>query len=192
MILDVKYDSNLADMKRVIQNGGIKSMSHAINDALSQGKTHLDRCVRSIYAIKQKDFKDASKLIKCYPGDLQKGKIIVESRRLSSYHFSFTPKKYKSQKGIEVSKRKKAAITIKKGQKKAYIHGFVVNPASLNNGYTLLWERNGNGTINPIRSVSVAQMVSNVDAYNPTQEFMSKVYDEKLEEYLKKQFKIKE
>lgn len=198
MRLDVKVDSNIAEMKKVIEMGGVKSMSRAINDALSQGKTQLGKNVCSIYAINSRDFKSAAKVVKTYAGDIQKGKIEVQSRRLSSYHFSFTPKKYVSQK-IEVDdsgKKKKprkrtATITIKKGQKKPYPHGFIVNPAALSNGYTLLWERNGK-KINPIRSVSVAQMVENKDAYNPAMDFMEKVYEEKLEDYIKKQFQVEE
>ena len=198
MKLDIKYDSNLAEMKKVIELGGAKSMSRAINDALSQGKTQLGKNVCFVYAIKPHDFKPAAKVIKTYEGDLQKGKIEVQSRRLSSYHFPFTPKKYVSQK-IETDasgKKKKprkqtASITIKKGQKKKYPHGFIVNPDALDNGYTLLWERNGK-KINPIRSVSVAQMVANEDVYNQTMDFMKKIYEEKLEGYLKRQFKVEE
>lgn len=195
MKLDVKYDSNLADMKRVIQLGGVESMSRAINDALAKGKTQLGKAVRSVYAIKAADYNMASKVTKSYKGNLGKGKIEVQSKRLSSYHFSFTPRAYTSQKGIKLSKRKKASITIKKGQKKAYPHGFVVNPASLENydseqgGYTLLWERKGK-KINPIRSISVAQMVENEDAYNPTMDFMEKTYEERLAHHLNRQFKV--
>ncbi|MBO5155274.1 MAG: phage tail protein [Eubacterium sp.] len=198
MKLDIKYDSNLAEMKKVIENGGVKSMSRAINDALAKGKTQLGKNVCSVYAIKPHDFKSAAKVVKTYEGDLQKGKIEVQSRRLSSYHFPFTPKKYVSQK-IETddsgkkkkTKKRTVTITIKKGQKKSYPHGFIVNPDALSNGYTLLWERNGK-KINPIRSVSVAQMVENEDVYNQTMDFMKKVYEETLQEHLKKQFKVEE
>lgn len=195
MKLDVKYDSNLADMKRVIQAGGVESMSRAINDALAKGKTQLGKSVRSVYAIKAADYNTAAKVTKSHKGNLGKGKIEVRSKRLSSYHFPFTPRAYTSQKGIKMSKRKKASITIKKGQKKAYPHGFVVNPAALENydpeqgGYTLLWERTGK-KINPIRSISVAQMVTNEDAYNPTMDVMQKTYEERLAHHLNRQFKV--
>ena len=191
MKLDIKIDSNLVDMKKVIQSGGVESMSRAINDALAKGKTQLGKSVRDVYALKSGDYNKAAKVIKSHPGNLGKGKINVASRRLSSYHFPFTPHAYKSQKGIKVSKRKRAAITIKKGQKKAYPHGFVVNPNALDNGYTLLWERNGK-KINPIRSVSVAQMVKNEDAYNPTMEMMQKTYQERLAHHLNRKFKVEE
>ena len=191
MKLDIKYDSNLADMKRVIELGGARSMSRAINDALAKGKTQLGKSVRSVYAIKAADYNGAAKVIKSHEGNLGKGKIEVQSRRLSSYHFSFTPRAYQSQEGVKVSKRKKGTITIKKGQKKKYPHGFVVNPDALDNGYTLLWERNGK-KINPIRSVSVAQMVENEDAYNPTMEVMQKTYEERLTHHLNRQFKVEE
>lgn len=191
MKLYIKYDSNLADMKKVIKMGGTKSMSRAINDALAKGKTQLGKSVRSVYAIKAADFNGAAKVVKSNESNLRKGKIEVQSRRLSSYHFSFTPRAYKSQEGVKVSRRKRAAIIIKKGQKKAYPHGFVVNPNALNNGYTLLWERNGR-KINPIRSVSVAQMVENENAYNPTMELMQKTYEERLAHHLNRQFKVEE
>lgn len=191
MKLDIKYDSNLAEMKKVIELGGAKSMSRAINDALAKGKTQLGKSVRSVYAIKSADYNGAAKVTKSHEGNLRKGKIEVQSRRLSSYHFSFTPRTYKSQEGVKVSKRKKGTITIKKGQKKKYPHGFVVNPDALDNGYTLLWERNGR-KINPIRSVSVAQMVENEDAYNPTMEVMQKTYEERLAHHLNRQFKVEE
>lgn len=191
MKLDVKFDSNLAAMKKVIAHGGAESMSRAINDALAKGKTQLGKSVRDVYAIKASDFKEAAKVTKSHSGNLGKGRIDVQSRRLSSYHFSFTPRVYKSQEGVKVSRRKKASITIKKGQKKSYRHGFVVNPSALDNGYTLLWERNGK-KINPIRSVSVAQMVENEDAYNPTMEMMQKTYEERLTHHLNRQFKVEE
>lgn len=191
MKLDIKIDSNLAEMKKIIELGGTKSMSRAINDALAKGRTQLGKSVRAVYAIKADDFNGAAKVIKSHEGNLRKGKIEVQSRRLSSYHFSFTPRAYKSQEGVKVSRRKKAAITIKKGQKKAYPHGFVVNPNALENGYTLLWERNGR-KINPIRSVSVAQMVVNEEAYNSTMEMMQKTYEERLAHYLNRQFKVEE
>lgn len=191
MKLDIKYDTNLSDMKKVIKMGGVKSMSRAINDALAKGKTQLGKSVRSVYAIKAADFNGAAKVVKSNESNLRKGKIEVQSRRLSSYHFSFMPRAYKSQKGVKVSNRKRAAITIKKGQKKAYPHGFVVNPNALDNGYTLLWERNDR-KINPIRSVSVAQMVENEDAYNPTMELMQKTYEERLAHHLNRQFKVEE
>ena len=191
MKLDIKYDSNLAEMKKVIEKGGVKSMSRAINDALAKGKPQLGKSVRSVYAIKAADFNGAAEVIKSHEGNLRKGKIEVQSRRLSSYHFDFTPRAYKSQEGVKVSRRKKAAITIKKGQKKSYPHGFVVNPNALSNGYTLLSERNGR-KINPIRSVSVAQMVENEDAYNPTMDLMRKTYEERLAHHLNRQFKVEE
>ncbi len=191
MRLDVKVDSNIAEMKKVIEMGGVKSMSRAINDALAKGKTHLGKAVRSVYAIKASDYNGAAKVTKSSESNLRKGKIDVQSRRLSSYHFSFTPRAYKNQKGIKVQKRKKGAITIKKGQKKSYPHGFVVNPGALDNGYTLLWERNGI-KINPIRSISVAQMVTNEDAYNPSMEVMKKTYEERLAHHLSRQFQVEE
>lgn len=54
MKLDIKYDSNLAEMKKVIELGGAKSMSRAINDALAKGKTQLGKNVCSVYAIDRK------------------------------------------------------------------------------------------------------------------------------------------
>ena len=78
MILDVKYDSNLADMKRLIQNGGIKSISRAINDSLAKGRTQLGKSVRALYAIKAADFNKNAVVTKSSPGDLKKGKNLVK------------------------------------------------------------------------------------------------------------------
>lgn len=192
MLLDVKFDSNLSDMKQIIQRGGAQSISRAINDSLSAGKTKLKSSVCAVYNIKKKDVEKATVVFKSYPGNLKRGKIVVESRLLSTYHFSFSPKAYKSQKGIKVKRRKKATVTFKKGQKKSFPHGFIVNPGALNNGYTLLWKREGKNIITPIRSISIAQMVENENAYEPTMKLMEEKYNERLVHHLKRQFKVEE
>lgn len=192
MKLDIKYDSNLAEMKKVIEMGGVKSMSRAINDALAKGKTQLGKSVRSVYAIKAADYNENAKLTKSYPGNLKKGKIVVASKRFSTYHFAFTPRTYKSQKGIKVAKRKKATVTIKKGNKVTAPHLFIMNPEQVEGNYTLLWKREGKLDPYPYRSISVAQMATNEKAYNPTMEMMQKTYEERLAHHLNRQFKVEE
>ena len=97
-------------------------------------------------------------------------------------HFSHTPRAYKSQKGIPVRKRPKASVTIEKKSKKAYPHGFVVNPAAINGGNTMLWERKGK-KINPVRNISAAQMASNEEVYEYIQKEMAEAFDKRLEHY---------
>lgn len=207
MKMELIYDSNLADMKRVIKLGGVKSMSRAINDSLAKGKTSLGMNIRAVYNIKKKDYAPYAKAIKCYPGNLQKGAIVVASRRFTSTHFSFTPTKYVSQKTIVGADGKKkkakkyiASFTVKKNKKVRMPHIFVVNPNSPKlKGPAphplMLWKRyiskeSGNENITPIRSLSVAQMSRQKLVYNSTVDVIEKTYEERLVDHLNRQFKV--
>lgn len=187
------YDSNFADMKKVIEMGGIKSMSRAINDSLAKGKTRMNKLICSMHEMdKDKNFVKANtRVIKCYPGDLNKGRIEAASRRLSTAHFPIEPIAYVSQKDINIKDRPKASITIKKNQKKALPHAFIVNPQRLKNGYTLLWRRKGND-IMPIRTISVAQMASNQTVSEQVMEVLGETYQKRLVHHLNRQFKVEE
>lgn len=190
-MIGVKTDSNIEEMKQVIKNGGVKSMSRAMNDALSKGRTQLGKSIREVYAIKAATYNQSAKVVKSAPSNLKKGKIVIQSRFLSSNSFQFTPKAYKSQKGIKVAKRKRATLTIKKGEKKNFPHGFVANPSSIPGGTTLLWKREGE-KISPVRSLSVAQMAEKEEANSPAYKVMEETYQDRLKHHLNRQFKVEE
>lgn len=183
--------SDLSEMEKVIKLGGIKSMSRAINNSLAKGKTRMNRLILSMHEMDREDVKEHTRVVKCYPGDLKKGRIEAASRRLSSYHFPFEPVVYTRQQGITVKDRPKAAITIKKEQKKLLPHAFIVNPSRLRNGYVLLWRRKGDD-IMPIRTISVAQMASNQKVSEQVMKVMEETYQKRLVYHLNQQFKVEE
>lgn len=192
MQFDAVCYSDLADMEKVIKLGGIKSMSRAINNSLAKGKTRMNRLILSMYELDREDVKEHTRIVKCYPGDLEKGCIEAASRRLTSYHFPFEPGTYTSQAGISnMQDRPKAAITIKKEQKKALPHAFIVNPAKLRNHYTILWRRKGKD-IMPIRTISIAQMASNEKVYEQVMKVMEETYQKRLVYHLNRQFEVEE
>lgn len=192
MKLDIEYDSNLAEMKKVIEMGGVKSMSRAMNAALVEGRKCLKQAAAKVYTIKANDFAKRTMIVKCNPGDLEKGAIIVKSPELSSFHFRFTPTKYKSQAGIKVAKReKKGSITVKRGKKERKPQAFIINPNAMPQGHMLLFEREGI-KVSAVSGVHASEIAEDTSVYNPTVEAMEKAYDEKLTEYLKKQFKVEE
>lgn len=192
-MIGIKTVSNIGEMKKYIQNGGTKSVSRAMNDALNKGRTALSKGVREQYTIKAGDFKENSRVSKATPTNLKKGRIEVESRRLTvgtSTHFRITPKQYSSQKGKKVSRRSKASLTVKKGSKKQMKHAFVVNPASINGGNTMLWQREGEN-IKPITSLSVPQMVTDQKVYNAASKVMETTYQERLKHYMERELELK-
>lgn len=191
MKMDIRIDSNLAEMKKVIEMGGVQSMSRAINNSLAKGKTRMNKLISSMHEMDKNDVKAHTRVIKCYPGDLNKGRIEAASRRLSTAHFPIEPIAYASQKDINIKDRPKASITIKKNQKKALPHAFIVNPQRLKNGYTLLWRRKGKD-IMPIRTISVAQMASNQTASEQVMEVLEETYQKRLVYHLNRQFKVEE
>lgn len=191
MKFDAIFDSNLADMKKVIKLGGTKSMSRAINESLAKGKTRMNKLILSMHEMERNDVKEHTRVVKCYPGNLEKGCIEAASRRLTSFHFPFEPGEYTSQAGIPMKDRPKAAITIKKEQKKALPHAFIVNPAKLKNNYTILWRRKGKD-IMPIRTISIAQMASSEKVSEQVMNLMEETYQKRIVHHLNRQFKVEE
>ncbi len=137
----------------------------------------------SIYNIKKSEIEKSTKI--------KRNALVVEERRLTigmaPSHYSMTPKKYTSQKGKKISKRPKATVTIKKGQKKSFRHGFVVNPSAsgFKGGHVMLWERDGE-MIGPVRSISPAQMLSNTKVAEKVEEAMQDRFNDRLHNGLKR------
>lgn len=197
----VEVESNLESMKKGMEKQCAVAMSRAINDALKRGKTVAATAIREVYAVKKKaDVSDNTTVQTCYAGDLEKGKLTIQSRRFTSVHFPFSPQKYTSRKMVkdENGRKKKpkiqtAKITIKKGAKKTLPHAFVANP----NAPTLkgpvpvmLWERyDSEGNIRPIKSLSVAQMARNTKAQEAIAEAMSEQYEKRLEHHMSRLIK---
>lgn len=188
--IDLKFKEELAARTTV---AGKKSMYRAINTALQKGKSALENSktgIPLIYKISKKDITPNAKLVKCYEGDLGKGKIVYSSRRLTvgtSTHFSITPKQYKSQKGVKIARRSKATATIKKSNKASLNHAFIANPTAIKGGNTMLWVREQNGKgIAPLRTISIPQMVQNPKVYNNAQEVMEKTFNDNFEKNMQK------
>ena len=175
----------LQQLKTVGSENGKKNMSRAINDALKSGKAAAKKNTTKIYNIKAKDIESNVKVSKASPGNLKAGKLVFTSRRLTvgtSTHFSITPRAYKSQQGVKLSKRKVSTVTIRKGKKVNVNHAFVANPSAVKGGNTMLWIRLNRG-IAPLKTISIPQMVSNDEVYKPTHQAMQEQYEKRFQHY---------
>ena len=186
MIFDVKVDtSNIEKAKKLMASKAQKAMDRAKLRAYKSGASAIASTAKGgapmMYTIKSGDMKAATKVNKDF--------IEVTSRLYtigaSPSHFIISPKAYRSQKGIKVAKRKKMSATIKKGQKKKMPHVFIANPAAINGGHAMLWERNGS-KINPMHSLSAAQMVSNPEVYENVMKAVNETYEKRLEHELER------
>lgn len=153
-----------------------KCYERAKGEALKKGVTALTDSkggAPSVYNIKKSD-------LKAYVSRVQDG-VRARSRRFTvgtDTHFSITPARYQSQRGVPVRRRKRMSVTIMRRGRKPYPHGFIANPARV--GHTMIWERDGAGRINPVRTVSAAQMAAN--------EKVHPYVTEKMVETLEKRF----
>jgi hypothetical protein len=116
----------------------------------------------------------------------------VASRLLTvgtTTHFSITPRQYKSQAGIKVSRRKLSTATIKKQSKKNVQSAFIANPSAIKGGNTMLWIRQkgkkGKGySRQPLKTISIPQMATNKSVSNKIQETMKDTYNKRFEHYM--------
>ena len=191
--MKAKIDTPFFDqLKTVATMDGKKSMSMAINDSLKAGRTTLKREISANYNLKQKEVEKNSKIISSSPVQLKSGKIAVASRLLTvgtSTHFSITPRQYKSQEGIKVSKRKVSTATIKKQSKKKVKGAFVANPSAIKGGNTMLWIREsgkkGRGrSIQPLKTISIPQMAANKEVSKNVMETMKDTYNKRFEHHM--------
>ena len=186
MNIKAKVDkSNISKAWKAVKAGGQKAVDRARTRALKAGVSAFTSAKKggapAIYTIKGSDLKAAT--------SVSNNSIVVKSRRYtigeSPSHFNITPKAYKSQKGIKVAKRKKMSATIKKGQKKQMPHAFIANPAAIKGGHAMLWERKGK-RINPMHSLSAAQMITNPEVEEAVMDAINETYEKRLDHELKR------
>ncbi len=189
--INAKIDTPFFDqLKTVSTEGGKKAMSMSINDSLKAGKTTLKREISARYNLKMKEIDQNSKINRSSPVQLKSGNIYVASRLLTvgtSTHFAITPRQYKSQAGIKVSKRKISTATIKKQSKKNVKGAFIANPSAIKGGNTMLWIRaqgKGNGeVIQPFKTISIPQMAANKSVSKQVQKTMLDTYTKRFEHH---------
>ena len=186
MKIKAKVDkSNINKATKAVFAGGKKAVERARLRALKAGASAFTSSKKggapAVYPIKASDLKAAT--------SVNKDSIEVKSRRYtigaSPSHFQITPKAYKSQKGIKVAKRKKMSAAIKKGQKKQLPHAFIANPAAVNGGHAMLWERDGK-QISPMHSLSAAQMITNPEVEEAVMTAINETYEKRLDHELKR------
>lgn len=184
-------------MAELPKDGVRKAMSSSINEALKKGKTEFKRKASSIYNMKATEIAGYSdvKTVKPNATSLEKGKLIAESRRLTigRTHFASKPAAYKSVKGRKKRNinRTKTKVKIKKDVGFVpFKGGFIANPGAIKGGNTMVWVRLKEGKrkpIAPVRTISVAQMLSNKEVYDHVSAEMEKKYLERLEHQLDRQ-----
>jgi hypothetical protein len=186
MRLKAKVDkSNIDKAWKAIKSGGQKAVDRARTRALKSGASAFTSAKKggapAIYTIKAADLKKAT--------TVNKDSIVVRSSRYtigeSPSHFQISPKAYKSQKGVKVSRRKKMSAAIKKGQKKKFPHAFIANPEAIKGGHAMLWERTGK-VINPIHSLSAAQMITNPEVEEAVMSAINETYEKRLDHELER------
>ena len=67
---------------------------------------------------------------------------------------------------------------------------FIINPAKINGGTTMIWEHfggKGSKKIRPVKSISAAQMASNERVYPYIEEKMMETYGKRLEHYYERE-----
>lgn len=189
--LEVKLDSSqlISGLNR-LKSFTPKCEERARRDAIKKGRTTFTgkNGAPSIYNIKKKELEGFTRTS-------DEG-IEVESRLLTvgtTTHFSITPRNYSSQKGIPVGKRKKSTDTIKKGNKQRMPHAFIINPSRIGN--TMLWGRlvatkgknKGKEALNPITTISAAQMLSNETISERVIDDMEKTFEKRFEHYFERE-----
>ena len=190
MIVQVKPDKIFIKACDNIMKNIPQMQERATRDALKKGKTaFMDTKggAPSVYNVKKsKDLTPNTKVTK--------DSIVVESRLFTigtTTHFSITPRNYKSQAGIPVKRRQRASATIKRGSKRALPQSFIANPAMINGGNVMLWERistkKGDKSIRPVKSISAAQMASNEKVYPYIEEKLTEAYQKRLQHHYERE-----
>lgn len=196
--ITVKYDEKFFKALEILpENVAKKAMSTSINEALKKGVTEFGRKASGIYNMNKGEIvsKKFTKPKYVMPGSIRKGKIIVKSRRLTvgRTHFASRPSTYKSVEGQKQRniRRKKTKIKIKKSA--GYVPfkgGFIANPSSVKGKNTMVWMRLMQGRrkpIAPVRTISIAQMLSNKEVYQHVENEMEKKYSKRLEHQINRQ-----
>jgi len=182
-------DSNIKKIHKALKNNGQKAIDRAMIRALNSGRSAFTSGSKGgapkIYNVKKSELDGHI--------DVSKSKFTLSAKSpsltigQSPSHFNLTPKEYRSQKGIPVKRRRIAAATVKKGKKRKYQHGFIMNPARVKGGTIMLWERSGKYSLpEPVRRVSVAQMLSNPEIYENVSKAMNETLSKRLDHEMKR------
>lgn len=166
---DLKDLAKIAHLEQKMQ----RKMNIAEKRAVKYGAKELDKNIRKKYNIKPEETKKEIKK--------RKGAVEITSRPLTigtSTHFSHTPRNYTSQQGIPIKKRKRMDAIIKKRKKQKFEHAFIANPGKVKK--IMMWKRSGK-KIEPVRTVSIAQMASDEEIAEKTIKAMQKKMSEELE-----------
>ena len=180
-VFEAKWDmKDLAKMSH-LENEIQRKMNIAEKKAVKAGVKELKKDVKKIYNLQSKD-KAFEKRIKT-----KKGAIEVTSEKGltvgTDAHFTHTPKYFSSQKDIPMKKRKKIRLCIKKGNRRLVNGFFILNPEKTKNKVTVLWHRDSDSKwgVEPLKTLSAAQMASNQKVANETIKAMQKKMSEELD-----------
>lgn len=188
MIVQVKPDKIFIKACDNIMKNVPQMQERATRDALRTGRAaFMDSTggAPSVYNVKKsKDLAPNTKVTK--------DSIVVESRQFTigtTTHFSITPRNYRSQAGRTVKRRQRASATIKRGSKRALPQSFIANPAKINGGNVMLWERflPKSNKIRPVKSISAAQMASNEKVYPYIEEKLTEAYQKRLQHHYERE-----
>lgn len=192
MKIDVKVDiSSIEKMDKLLQQKGPKVIQGVFKRALKAGETAFESKDDGAPAIYKVSKKELSEFVK-----IKQDCMVISSRLLTTgtdTHFAITPKAYKATPksdaapGTKKKKKKRrklnATATVKKANKESLPHAFIANPAKINGGLTMLWERHPKikGLIRPIRRVSAAQMAENPEVYEAINKAIQETIDKRLD-----------
>lgn len=172
-----------------------KAVKATVSDFRSRGYGWVWPGIKEHYNIKRKDVKETEKT-PVNSGAFRVGSVTVNDvalryvgRRLTPIHFGMTPKKPKmrTRKGTPYQVRPQPQITaeIVRGRKKTFQTSFL---ASSNNSPFIPFKRTGRSAypIEPVKTVSVPQMVSSKDTEADIYKKINENLDKRLENHIKR------
>lgn len=173
------------------QQAARKALKATSNDMRRRVPGKVADDVRTVYNIKKADIMPAKKNAPRRAGSVSiQGETISQlqikytGRPLSPARFGMTPKVPKT-KGKKVNKRTPIKATIKKGQKKALDpHAFLAKTGAYSSEKIqyIPFVRKGKKRypINPVRTVSVPQMIDNESVSDQIRKDVNKLLEERL------------
>lgn len=201
MRMTIKSKGMKQIMKKLAQDqqAARKTLKETSNDLRRRVPGKVADDVRTVYNIKKADIMPAKKNAPRRAGKVSiQGETISElqikytGRPLSPARFGMTPKVPKT-KGKKIRKRTPIKATIKKGQKKALDpHAFLATTGAYSSEKIqyIPFVRRGKKRypINPVRTVSVPQMVSNDSVSELIKKDVNKLLEERLRHNVRRFF----
>lgn len=190
--IEARVDDRLVREMALFDKGIKKEIKKVEKEVLKQGKKELTEQIKKRYMKPKVSGRELK---------VKGNEIVAEGRLLTigDTHFSATPRGYKPQEGIKVSKRKSLKVTIKKGHKTTFKHAFIANPESIKGGHAIIWEKTGKKEkrkvpnrkkeqwvhlISPIKTVAVPEMANTLA--DDVVDKMYRRYDAKLKKYVER------